>query len=70
MEKLLEETIRLGLVAGALKGDRINAALSGCGYNMRKLVGRLLFLLWRVWLFIRNWAGGRGVSGGMTLSPV
>jgi hypothetical protein len=43
MEKLLEETIRLGLVTGALKGDRINAVLSGCGYNMRKLVAGFFF---------------------------
>jgi len=52
------------------EGDRINAILSGCGYNMRKLVARLLFLLCRIWLFIRNWVGGPGVSGGMILSPV
>jgi hypothetical protein len=67
---LLEETIRLRFVTDVLKGDRINAVLSGCGYNMRKLVARLLFLLWRVWLFMRDRAGGSGVSHGMTLSPV
>jgi IS5 family transposase len=27
------------------EGDRMNAILSGCGYNMRKLLRRLLFLL-------------------------
>jgi IS5 family transposase len=30
------------------EGDRMNAVLSGCGYNMRTLVARLLFLLFFV----------------------
>jgi len=61
--------LRRNYLKGAA-GDSINAVLSGCGYNMRKLLRRLLFLLCRLWLFIREWAGGLGVGGAMTLSPV
>jgi len=52
------------------EGDGINAVLSGCGYNMRKLLARLLFLLCRVWLFICDRASKSGVSGAVILSPV
>jgi hypothetical protein len=101
MEKLLEETIRLGLVAGVissasfskvnvdtavqekaityptdakpyhrLREKLVGAVLSGCGYNMRKLLARLLFLFCRVWLFICDRASKSGVSGAVILSPV
>ncbi len=52
------------------EGDRMNAVLSGCGYNMRKLVTRLLFLLCGIWLFVRDRARKSGVSYAMGLSRV
>ena len=35
------------------KGDKINALLSGCGFNMRKLLKVFLWPKW-IWRFIQN----------------
>jgi hypothetical protein len=46
MEELLEETIKAGLKVGALNKtsiNKLNAILSGCGYNMRKLLSVHLY---------------------------
>jgi len=35
------------------EGDRVNAILCGCGYNIRRLLRAIIFWLWRVLLFGR-----------------
>ncbi len=48
------------------EGDRINAILSGCGYNMRKLL-RAFFLFIFKWLFFDQKAQKRA---GLAVCPV
>ena len=43
-------------------GDRINAILSGCGFNLRKLL-RAFFLFFSRWLFWRNFQQSTGLIG-------
>lgn len=37
------------------EGDRLNAILAACGYNMRKLIAAFLYALIKLIVFLRNW---------------